>query len=127
MKTRAMICRALSSHAWEVSGPIVVLKNDARRIVFHCPRCECYRTDTWQRGNGRILGRYYKHGTEYADFIKSHDRAEARSALLGEQKEVQAPHGKANDPNLRLVSRGHPRSRNSRTHKRARDKRRAHA
>ena len=128
MKTRAMICRALSGHAWDISGPIVVLRNDARRIVFRCIRCDCIRSDVWQRNNGRILTRYYKHAQEYATFIHSHDRAEARSALLGEQKEVHAPHGKEDNPRLRLVpKRQRARSRNSRTHKRARDKGHANA
>jgi hypothetical protein len=128
MKTRAMICRALSGHSWEVSGPIVVLKDDARRITFHCPRCDTYRSDVWQRGNGRILTRYYKHGEEYADFIKSHDRAEARASLLATQKEI---HGQRNDDNtrLRLVhgAAKKTRRRNTRTHKRPRNRKHASA
>lgn len=125
MTNRAMICRALSGHAWEVRGPIIVLEGDARRITFHCPRCEGYRLDTWARKGGVIHNRLYKHSQEYHAFIKEHNRAEAREALLGTLKETTS--GKGNDLTLRLVRGQKRRRRNSRSHQRTRDKRRANA
>lgn len=100
MKNRAMICRALSGHAWEVEGPIVVLKGTDRRITFHCARCEGWRSDVWTAGGRTIKTRYYKHSKEYAEFISGHNRAEAREALVGTLKEKAS---EANDTGMRLV------------------------
>jgi len=57
--------------------------------------------------NGKMLTRYYKHGSEYSAFIKDYDRQEARGYLLTQLKAVEAPkekeHGKGNNPDVRLA------------------------
>jgi hypothetical protein len=115
------LCRALSTHAWVLIPPIVVL-GDARRVLLHCERCDTYRTDVWSR-TGSTLSRYYKHPSAYAAYIKDHKHIDARVAILAATKEVKHA---GNDPTLRLVP-GAPkiRGRNRRPPKRARDKRRA--
>lgn len=122
MKNRAMICRALSGHALEVVGPIVVLKNNERRITFYCARCDSYRSDTWSL-NGRVISkRYYRLSKEYQAFVKGHDRAQARESLLGTLKETSREDYNAS---LRSVQGAkQARNRNVRPVKRTKDKRR---
>lgn len=81
MKRQQELCRALSNHAWEIVGPIVVL-GDKRRITLHCARCDTWRNDTWARATGVTLARSYKHASAYKSFIKENKHADARIAIL---------------------------------------------
>src|SRR5262245_1906700 len=90
MDRQPQLCRALNTHAWQIRGPIVVLRDDSRRITLLCARCHTWRSDVWGRRNGAILTRYYKHDAEYKSFIQEHNNAEARVALLGQIKETQS-------------------------------------
>jgi|SRR5215475_7431811 len=100
------LCRALNTHAWDIFGAIVILRDNNRRVTLLCRRCETTRQDVWAM-NGRMLTRYYKHGSEYSAFIKDYDRQEARGYLLTQLKAVEAPkekeHGKGNNPDVRLA------------------------
>jgi len=82
------LCRALNGHAWKVTGGIVVLKDNARRILLQCSRCESFRTDIWQM-NGRIVKHGYNRDKEYVAFLKATDRPGARMLIIAQLKEVK--------------------------------------
>src|SRR4030095_6578336 len=94
---KGALCRALNTHAWDIFGAIVILRDDARRVTLLCRRCETVRQDIWAT-NGRIMSRGYRHGKEYATFIKRHDSDGARSELLTTTKAVMPPQLK--EPNV---------------------------
>jgi hypothetical protein len=94
---KGALCRALNTHAWDLFGAIVILRDDRRRVTLLCRRCETVRQDTWDM-RGIIVTRGYRHGEDYATFIKSHDRAGARADILLTTKAVMAPQLK--EPNV---------------------------
>jgi len=39
------LCRALNTHAWDIFGAIVILRDNNRRVTLLCRRCETTRQD----------------------------------------------------------------------------------
>lgn len=125
MKNRAMICRALGGHAFDIRGPKVVV-TDGVRITFYCSRCDSWRIDTWSADGRVIARRSYQLADEYHKFVHEHNRAEARGSLLATLKEGTS--NEANKTRVRLVSGSGKAGRRRSTHARKRDKKwRAHA
>ena len=114
---RYVLCRALSTHAWDLIGAIVVLKDNARRLTFVCARCGSVRQDKW-RPNGVQLTRSYRHDKLYRSLLNEHDREGARALVVSEGKS----RSEGNHPSLRLVQ-GKRASRGKSKRKRSKDRR----
>src|SRR5262245_39369260 len=116
------LCRALNGHAWKVTGGIVVLKDNARRILLQCSRCESFRTDVWtMKGH---MGRHsYHRDKEYVAFLKSTDRPGARLLIIAQLKEVRE-NVTGKGPTMRSVPTGRARGRHTRAAQRRQKARR---
>jgi hypothetical protein len=85
---RAILCRALNTHAWVPVGNIVVLPHDERRVTFQCDRCDSIRVERW-KPNGRRAAPRYKRPQEYQNLLEEYDATLARSAYLDNHKSVK--------------------------------------
>ena len=103
MRQQSVLCRALAHHALMVKPPVYILPNGFRRVNMACLRCDTTRSDIWSKGTGKVISRSYKKDEDYAVFIKDHNHAEARAALLDGIREV--PSGPAKRPGVRSVHR----------------------
>lgn len=121
MATDGTLCRALFTHALEISGGIEVVKG-GQRILFYCPRCDSYRTDIWDARGRRVKPPKYQRSKEYNAFIKSTDRYDARMLILAHTKEVTS--GSGESAQVRSLQGGKVRSRNRQSAQRARKRRR---
>jgi 16S rRNA U1498 N3-methylase RsmE len=85
---RAILCRALNTHAWVPIGNIVVLPHDERRVTFQCDRCDSIRIERWKQTGHRASPRY-KRPKNYQDLLEEFDSKMARAEFLDSRKPVK--------------------------------------
>jgi len=82
---RAILCRALNTHAWVPIGAIVVLPHDERRVTFQCDRCDSIRVERW-KSNGKRATPRYKRPQSYQAILEEFDSPLARREFLDSRK-----------------------------------------
>jgi hypothetical protein len=77
----AQWCRGLTSHAWQLVPPMVLVAPNLVRVTLHCTRCDTTRIDRWQQDSGAIDGRHYERSAVYREVCKT-DRGATRVGLM---------------------------------------------
>ena len=84
-------CRALGTHPWEISGPMLLLPGGVVRVSLVCPRCGSVRTDRWQERSGSIDGRTYQYTHAYETLLEqTRDGARKRVLTTGKPQPLSA-------------------------------------
>ena len=78
-------CRALGTHDWEITPPLLVMPGGTIRVTLACERCGSIRADRWLHRSGAIDSRQYRYSRAYTELLED-TRNHARLGVLKDGK-----------------------------------------